>query len=91
VKCNAYEDFSAVFQMSQFRDRGGADEAEEYVTANPKENYDINDFIELYHDNQKQYRNGYHKGLHEAYGVNGRTTAMRNGIKGNSSGSQDWG
>nr|DAM56996.1 MAG TPA: hypothetical protein [Caudoviricetes sp.] len=29
--------------------------------------------------------------MHEAYGVNGRTTAMRNGIKGNNSGSQDWG
>ena len=38
-----------------------------------------------------KYRNGYHKGLVEAYGINGRTTAMHNGIRGNDSGLQDWG
>lgn len=84
-------DKSEFIRCAELSNYGTRKEAEEYVTANPKENYDINDFIELYHNNQKEYRNGYHKGLHEAYGVNGRTTAMRNGIKGNSSGLQDWG
>ena len=31
------------------------------------------------------------KGLYEMYGINGRTTAMRNGIAGNDSSRQDWG
>ena len=83
-------DKSKFIRCAELSNFGTKKEAEEYATANPKENYDINDFIELYHNNQKEYRNGYHKGLHEDYGVNGRTTAMRNGIKGNSSGSQDW-
>lgn len=66
-------------------------EAEDYVAENPKEFYTIDDFIKVYHDNREEYRNGYHKGLVEAYGINGRTTAMHNGIRGNSSGLQDWG
>ena len=31
------------------------------------------------------------KGLYEMHGINGRTTAKRNGVDGNSSARQDWG
>lgn len=80
-------EFIALSVLSKY---GTKCEAEDYVRDNPKDNYDINDFINLYHSSQEEICNGYHKGLYEAYGINGKTTAMHNGISGNSGVGQDW-
>ena len=82
---------SEFVRLSVLSNYGTQSEAEDYVKENPKDIYTIDDFIKLYHENQVEYCNGYHKGLVEAYGINGRTTAMHNGIRGNNSASQDWG
>lgn len=72
---------------------GSEDAAKEYVEAHDKPEYDTDDFIALYH----QYPGCMHwgkcasdKGLRPVYGMNGKTTAMSNGIAGNSGSGQDW-
>lgn len=64
--------------------------AENYVETYPKKVYSEDDFINLYHYNDPWNKNKSTKGLRKIYGVNGKTTAFSNGIKGNSSSGQDW-
>lgn len=66
----------------------------DYTERNPKMHYSVDDFIKLYHEpTDSMHWNGIRatKGLYEMYGINGRTTAMRNGAAGNDSTRQDWG
>ena len=73
---------------------GSEERAREYTVKNPKTHYDVDDFIKLYHDRaDSMHWNGIRatKGLYEMHGINGRTTAKRNGVAGNSSERQDWG
>lgn len=73
---------------------GSEERARDYVDEIPKEDYDTDDFIKLYHKPASSMRwKGIRatKGLYEMYGINGRTTAMRNGVAGNDSTRQDWG
>lgn len=73
---------------------GSEERARDYADGNPKEDYDTDDFIKLYHKPVSSMRwKGIRatKGLYEMYGINGRTTAMRNGVAGNDSTRQDWG
>lgn len=65
--------------------------AKRYVEENPKEDYDTDDFKELYETSMHWQGISGDKGLGYAYGVNGKTTAFRNGICGNSGSRQDWG
>lgn len=64
--------------------------AENYVNKHDKPEYTTSDFIELYHTSMHWYGVASDKGLLPAHGVNGRTTAFRNGVGGNSGSSQDW-
>lgn len=64
--------------------------AEKYVKENDKQEYTTDDFISMYH--QSMHWNGVSadKGLLPVHGVNGRTTAFRNGVEGNSGSRQEW-
>jgi hypothetical protein len=71
---------------------GSERDAKEYVQNHPKSDYDTDDIIQMHqvYDNMKWPAQDI-KGMRSyVYGVNGRTTAMSNGIMGNSNGSQDW-
>ena len=73
---------------------GSEDRARDYTERNPKMHYSVDDFIKLYHEpTDSMHWNGIRttKGLYEMYGINGRTTAKRNGVAGNDSSRQDWG
>lgn len=70
---------------------GSEKNAKEYVDLHPKDEYNTNDIIDMYH----AYTNisvagGDVRGLRYVHGINGKTTAMSNGIMGNSSRNQDW-
>lgn len=55
--------------------------AEKYVEENPKEEYTTDDFIAMCSSNPKRWEKcPSHKGLLPIYGMNGKTTAKRNGI-----------
>lgn len=62
----------------------------EYLTLTP-EDYGDEQAVRKYHAYIE--RNGVRatKGLYEMHWINGRTTAKRNGVVGNSSTRQDWG
>lgn len=73
---------------------GSEERARDYTERNPKMHYGVDDFIKLYHEpTDSMHWNGVRatKGLYEMHGINGRTTAKRNGVAGNSSARQDWG
>ncbi|WP_243273202.1 DNA (cytosine-5-)-methyltransferase [Coprococcus comes] len=64
---------------------GSEDRARDYTERNPKMHYSVDDFIKLYHEPiDSMHWNGIRatKGLYEMYGINGRTTAKRNGVAG---------
>lgn len=68
--------------------------AREYTEKYPKEDDTADDFIKLYHEpSDSMHWDGVRatKGLYEMYGINGKTTAKRNGVAGNSGARQDWG
>lgn len=72
---------------------GSEDRARDYTERNPKTHYGVDDFIKLYHEpTDSMHWSGVKsdKGLLPAHGVNGRTTAFRNGVGGNSGSGQDW-
>lgn len=64
--------------------------AEQYAEKTGREEFTDNDFIELYHTSMHWEGCAADKGLRGVYGVNGRTTAMSNGIAGNSGNGTDW-
>lgn len=64
--------------------------AERYTEQHNKPEYTTEDFIELYHTSMHWSGVKADKGLLPAHGVNGRTTAFRNGVCGNSGNGQDW-
>ena len=64
--------------------------AEHYVNQHDKTEYTTDDFICLYHTSMHWSGVKADKGLLPAHGVNGRTTAFRNGVAGNSGSGQDW-
>lgn len=64
--------------------------AEHYIEQHDKTEYTTEDFIELYHTSMHWSGVAADKGLLPAHGVNGRTTAFRNGVGGNSGSGQDW-
>lgn len=72
---------------------GKEETAREYTEANDKAEYDTDDFIALYHwsPNCMNWEKAKRvKGLRPVFGLNGRTTAMSNGIAGTSGTGQDW-
>ena len=70
---------------------GSKKSAETYVDSHQKNDYTTDDIIELYHSYEEVKCTGrYTKGLRSIYGINGKTTAMSNGIAGNSGNRQDW-
>ena len=64
--------------------------AEHYTEKHNKPKYTPDDFIELYHASMRWSGVSADKGLYSAYGINGKTTAFRNGVCGNSGNGQDW-
>lgn len=64
--------------------------AKRYVEEHPKEDYDTDDFKALY-EKSMHWQGVKSSRLRNAFGVNGKTTAMSNGISGNSGAGQDWG
>lgn len=70
---------------------GSEKDAKDYVKNHPKDDYDTDDIIRMHqiYDNMKWPAQDI-KGMRYIFGVNGRTTAMSNGIMGNSSERQDW-
>jgi len=64
--------------------------AKRYVAEHPKEDYDTDDFKNLYETSMRWQGCNPDKGLNYAWGVNGRTTAFSNRIAGNSGAGQDW-
>ena len=64
--------------------------SEHYVEQHDKSEYTTDDFISLYHTSMHWSGVKADKGLLPAYEVNGRTTAFRNDICGNSGSGQDW-
>lgn len=82
------KEFIETFQKSGY---GSKKSAETYVENHKKSNYTTDDIIELYHSCEEVRNAGrYIKGLRSVYGINGKTTAMSNGIAGNSGSRQDW-
>ena len=82
------KEFIETFQKSGY---GSKKSAETYVENHKKNNYTIDNIIELYHS-YEEVRCTVHgvKGLRSIYGINGKTTAMSNGIAGNSGNRKDW-
>lgn len=64
--------------------------AAKYTEQCQKDEYTEQDFIELYHESMRWDYCKSVKGLRPIYGANGKTTAMSNGIAGNSGERQDW-
>lgn len=72
---------------------GKEETAREYTEANGKAEYDTDDFIALYHWSPHCMhwdKCTSKKGLRQIWGMNGKTTAMSNGIAGTSGANQDW-
>lgn len=57
--------------------------AEHYTEQNDKPEYTTDDFIDMYHTSMHWSDVKADKGLLPAHGVNGKTTAFRNGVAGN--------
>jgi len=81
------EEFVKAAKLSGYASQKAARTYTERVS---KEEYMDQDFIELYHTNMHWTGCAADKGLKEVWGVNGKTTAMSNGIAGNSGPGQDW-
>ena len=64
--------------------------AESYVKENPKEEYTTDDFIAMYNKSKHWEGCRAHKGLLPMYGINGKTTAKRNGVADDYGPGQDW-
>ena len=64
--------------------------AESYVKENPKEEYTTDDFIAMYNKSKHWEGCRAHKGLLPMYGINGKTTAKRNGVADDYGAGQDW-
>lgn len=69
---------------------GNKESAKKYADRTGREEFTDQDFIELYHESMKWSVCKADKGMRSVYGVNGKTTAMSNGIAGNSGNGQDW-
>ena len=69
---------------------GKKEAAKKYVEEHPKDDYDTEDFKALYETSMHWSGVSSDMGLRYVYGVNGKTTAMSNGIAGTSSVGQDW-
>lgn len=66
-------------------------DAESYIKDHEKNSYTTDDIIKCYHRREEERCvAGSVKGLRYVYGINGKTTAMSNGIAGNSGNRQDW-
>ena len=63
---------------------------EAYVKENPKEEYTIDDFIALHNKSMHWEGCKADKGLIPVYGINGKTTAKRNGVAEDYGTGQDW-
>ena len=82
------EEFAVAAAMSGY---GSKESAEKYTEDNPREDYTDQDFITLYESNHSRWEGvRATKGLYPVAGMNGKTTAFRNGIAGNSGNRQDW-
>lgn len=81
------EEFVRTVQNCGYGTKNGA---KKYVELNPKDEYGTEDLIALHEGNMHWQGVSGDKGLVYVYGANGKTTAMSNGIMGNSSASQDW-
>lgn len=81
------EDFIKFAVLSGY---GSRKSAEDYAKQHPEDDYTDKDFIELYYMSERWEHIASVKGLRPVHGINGKTTAMSNGIKGNSGVSQDW-
>lgn len=82
------KEFIETFQKSGY---GSKKSAEAYVECHQKSDYTTDDIIELYHSCEEARSAGRDtKGLRSIYSINGKTTAMSNGIAGNSGNRQDW-
>lgn len=64
--------------------------AEKYVKNARKNEFTDDDIVELYHTSMRWSGCAADKGLRPVWGINGKTTAMSNGIVGNSGSRQDW-
>ena len=64
--------------------------AEAYVKANSKEEYTTDDFITLHNKSMHWEGCREDKGMLPVYGMNGRTTAKRNGVADDYGKNQDW-
>lgn len=69
---------------------GTQNAARAYTERQKKDEYMDEDFIELYREGKPWAWCEADRGLKSAHGINGKTTAMRNGIMGNSGAGQDW-
>ena len=63
---------------------------EAYVKENPKEEYTTDDFIALHNKSMHWEGCKADKGLIPMYGINGKTTAKRNGASDDYGTGQDW-
>lgn len=64
--------------------------AEHYADESGKSEFTDSDIVELYHTSMHWEGCASDKGLRFVYGANGKTTAMSNGIMGNSNSHTDW-
>lgn len=81
------EEFIMISSISGY---GSRKAATAYADQHHKEEYTDHDFIELHHRSMRWDGCKADKGLKSVAGINGKTTAMSNGIKGNSGVGQDW-
>lgn len=68
----------------------GKQAAEKYADNSGKEEFTDKDIVELYHTSMRWGGCATDKGLRPVFGVNGKTTAMSNGIAESSGSGQDW-
>lgn len=64
--------------------------AEHYADESGKSEFTDSDIVELYHMSMHWEGCASDKGLRSVFGMHGKTTAMSNGIAGNSSSHTDW-
>lgn len=70
---------------------GSREAAGRYTEQHQKDEYTEQDFVELYHKSMRWDHCNPVKRLRHIHGIDGKTTAMCNGIAGNSGRRQDWG
>lgn len=81
------EEFIKTCVQSGYAGKGAA---EEYADISGKDEFTDSDIVELYHMSMRWSGCATDKGLRFVYGANGKTTAMSNGIMGNSNSHTDW-